>query len=145
MGFVNPVNTSYCLEKLCESNYQKLLKLIPDLFILKDISIGIGRHTTSLHLTVIAVSRYTMTIELTHRFINGKSLLEKPAVLICIYLDLKLAEVLNHHGSSSVAQVFKNPGLSHEIMNYKWRLNYFLQKWLDHCINKEYQFKGLVN
>ena len=86
-----------------------------------------------------------MTIELTHRFINGKTLLEKPAVLICIYLDLKLAEVLNHHGRSSVAQVFKNPGLSHEIMNYKWRLNYFLQKWLDHCINKEYQFKGLVN
>ena len=86
-----------------------------------------------------------MTIELTHRFINGKNLLEKPAVLICIYLDLKLAEVLNHHGRSSVAQVFKNTGLSHEIMNYKWRLNYFLQKWLDHCINKEYQFNRLVN
>jgi len=38
--------------------------------------------------------------------------------------------------------VFKDPGLSREIMNYKWRLNYFLQKWLDHCLKKDYLFSA---
>jgi uncharacterized protein YqiB (DUF1249 family) len=142
MSLVNPVNTSYCLEKICESNYQKLLKLVPDLFILKDTSIGIARHTPTLHLIVIAVAPYTMTIKLTHRFKKEKDLLDEPAVLICIYLDLKLAEVLNHHGRRCVAQAFNTPSLSHEIMDYKWRLNYFLQKWLDHCLSREYQFNS---
>ena len=35
MSFVNPVNKSYCLEQICESNYQKLRKLIPELLTLK--------------------------------------------------------------------------------------------------------------
>jgi len=25
-------------------------------------------------------------------------------------------------------------------MNYKWRLYYFLQKWLDHFLKKDYPF-----
>ncbi|NTV79110.1 MAG: DUF1249 domain-containing protein, partial [Clostridiales bacterium] len=28
------------------------------------------------------------------------------------------------------------------IMDYKWRLNYFLSKWLDHCLQADYQFQN---
>ncbi|TAL49646.1 MAG: DUF1249 domain-containing protein, partial [Methylovulum sp.] len=30
MSLINPVNKSFCLEQICESNYQKLFKLIPN-------------------------------------------------------------------------------------------------------------------
>lgn len=63
-----------------------------------------------------------------------------PEVRIRIYLDAQLAEVLSDHARSSVSHVFKEVGLCREIMNYKWRLNFFLQKWLDHCLTKGYQF-----
>ena len=141
MSFVNPVNKSFCLEQICESNYQKLLKLIPDLLTFKETAIGLAAHNTTLHLKVIERTPYTMTVELSHCF-NKKNLEEflEPAVKIRIYLDAQLAEVISDYVRASVAQVFKDPGLSREIMNYKWRLNYFLQKWLDHCLKKDYQF-----
>lgn len=140
MSFVNPVNKSYCLEQLCESNYQKLLLLIPDLLSLKGSAIGLAAHNTNLHLNVINHTPYTMTVELSHRFNKNLGDFPSPAVHIRLYVDAQLAEVLNDHARASVAHVFKDPSLSKEIMNYKWRLNYFLQKWLDHCLKKHYQF-----
>ena len=86
-----------------------------------------------------------MTVELSHCFIKNPDEFLEPAVKIRLYLDAMLAEVLSDHVRASVAQVFKNPGLSREIMNYKWRLNYFLQKWLDHCLKKDYRFSTMVN
>lgn len=140
MSFINPVNKSYCLEQICESNYQKLLKLIPDLLNLKEKATGHAPHNTTLHITVIASTPYTMTVELSHCFIKNMDEFIEPAVKIRIYQDAQLAEVLSDHVRASVAEVFNNPGLSREIMNYKWRLNYFLQKWLDHCLKKDYHF-----
>jgi len=138
MSFVDPVNKSICLEQVCESNYQKLFKLIPDLMAFQETAIGLAPHHTTLHLEIIERTPYTLTLELSHCF--NKSL--APAVKIRVYLDAQLAEVLNDHARAGVAQVFRDPGLSREIMNYKWRLNYFLQKWLDHCLKKDYLFSA---
>jgi uncharacterized protein YqiB (DUF1249 family) len=139
-GLVNPVNKSLCLEQICESNYQKLFKLIPDLFAFKETAVGVAANNTTLHIKVIERTSYTMTVELSHCFNKNLEEFLEPAVKIRIYLDAQLAEVISDHVRASVAQVFKDPGLSREIMNYKWRLNYFLQKWLDHCLKKDYHF-----
>ena len=53
MSFVNPVNKSICLEQVCESNYQKLFKLIPDLMAFKETAIGLAPHHTTLHLCIL--------------------------------------------------------------------------------------------
>ena len=140
MSYINPVNKSFCLEQLCESNYQKLLKLIPDLLMFKETAIGLAPNNTSLHVAVIESTPYTRTVELSHCFNKNPDEFMEPAVKIRLYLDAQLAEVLSDHVRASVAHVFKDPGSSRDIMNYKWRLNYFLQKWLDHCLKKDYQF-----
>lgn len=141
MSLVNPVNKSLCLEQVCESNYHKLFKLIPDLLSFKKrTAIGLAAHHTMLHLDIIERTPYTMTVELSHCFNKNNAELLAPAVKIRVYLDAQLAEVLSDYARANVTQVFKDPGLSLEIMNYKWRLNYFLQKWLDHCLKKDYLF-----
>jgi len=142
MGFINPVNKSYCLEQICASNYHKLLQLIPDLLAFKDQAIGLAPNKTSLYLDVLEHTPYTMTVELSHCFHKNLDEFLEPAVKIRVYLDAQLAEVLSDHARASVSCVFKDPGMSLEIMNYKWRLNYFLQKWLDHCLNKDYKFSN---
>lgn len=142
MSFINPVNKSFCLEQICESNYQKLFKLIPNLLELKDTAIGLAPQHSALHLKVLEHTVYTMTVELSHCFNKTPDEFLEPAVIIRIYLDAQLAEVLSDHARASVSRVFHDPGLSTEIMNYKWRLNYFLQKWLDHCLKKNYQFSA---
>jgi uncharacterized protein YqiB (DUF1249 family) len=140
MALINPVNKSYLLEQICASNYLKLLKLIPHLFEYKEEAVGETANHSALHLEVIERSPYTMTVELTHRFNRNVEELPTPAVRIRLYLDAELAEVISDHARAAVPLVFKDPGRSRDIMNYKWRLNYFLQKWLDHCLNKNYRF-----
>ena len=85
---------------------------------------------------------YLLQKWLEHCFNKNLDDFLEPAVKIRVYLDAQLAEVLSDHARASVSRVFKDPGLSLEIMNYKWRLNYFLQKWLDHCLNKDYKFSN---
>jgi len=140
MALVNPVNKSICLEQVCASNYLKLFRLIPELTSVVDSAIGLAPHHAALHISIIEKTPYTITVELSHCFSGDLKALFAPAVKIRIYQDAQLAEVLSDHIRGEVAQVFKDAGHSREIMNYKWRLNYFLQKWLDHCLNKGYLF-----
>jgi uncharacterized protein YqiB (DUF1249 family) len=142
MSLVHPVNTSLCLEKLCESNYQKLFSLIPDLCSFKNHATGETASKPALYLKIIDRTDHTITVELTHQFDKDLENLMEPAVKIRIYLDANLVEVLKDHQRPIVSSVYKDPRQSVEIMNYKWRLNYFLQKWIDHCLQTDYEFRS---
>lgn len=140
MSQIRPVNTSLCLEKICESNYQKLFRLIPNLRSFKNSAIGRTANKPALHLDVLERNPYTLTIELSHSFSRPLSELIVPAVKIRVYLDAQLAEVIRDNDRPAVDRVYQDPGRAREIQDYKWRLNYFLEKWLDHCLKTDYQF-----
>lgn len=140
MSRLNLVNTSLCLEKLCESNYQKLFRLIPNLRALHKTAVGRTQNRPALHLDILERNPYTLTIELNHCFDQPLTELTAPAVKIRVYLDAQLAEVIRDHERPAVDRVYQDPGRALEIQEYKWRLNYFLQKWLDHCLKMEYRF-----
>jgi uncharacterized protein YqiB (DUF1249 family) len=141
MARIEPINKSLCLEYLCASNFQKLLRLIPDLASLKQAAAGHARGKPALQLTILEKTPYTLTLQLSHCFPPHKSdPVFEPALKIRVYLDAQLAEVLRDHVRCDAASAIKNPGKSREIMDYKWTLNYFLQKWLDHCLQMRYRF-----
>jgi uncharacterized protein len=140
MSFLNPINKSECLEQVCASNYEKIFRLIPELCAVDGNAIGLAANNTTLHLQIIEQAAYTLTIELSHCFSNKPEELLEPAVRIRIYLDAQLAEVLRDHARPAVNFAVKDIGLCRDILNYKWRLNFFLEKWLDHCLAKNYQF-----
>lgn len=144
MSFLNPINKSHCLEQVCASNYEKLFRLIPELRAFTKTAIGIAPNNITLYLQIIEQTAYTMTIELSHSFLDEPDELLEPAVRVRVYLDAQLAEVLSDHARPTVSRVFQDVGLCREIMNYKWRLNFFLQKWLDHCLANNYQFTDQV-
>jgi len=142
MSQLRPINISLCLEKICESNYQKLFRLIPNLGALDKTAIGNTHNQPSLHLDILERNPYTLTIELSHCFKQQLSDLLAPAVKIRVYLDAQLAEVIRDQDRLAVDRVYQNPGRALEIQEYKWRLNYFLQKWLDYCLKNEYCFSS---
>lgn len=142
MFLLEPVNTSWCLEQICDSNYQKLLQLIPDLTLYEQYALGVTASSQPhLWLKVLERNPYTLTIELSHQFGNLSELM-LPAVKIRVYLDAQLAEVLCDIDRPAVNRVFRDPGNAVAIKQYKWRLNYFLQKWLEFCMKAEYQFQA---
>ena len=135
----DPIDKSFCLEQLCTSNYQKLFKLIPGLPNIQGTATGFAPRQSELHVVLIDRSIYTLTLRLSYCFEKNQLAHAEPDVIVRVYLDAQLAEVLSDHTRERVSQVFK-PESSIAIMNYKWRLNYFLQKWLDLCLSKNYQF-----
>ncbi|MGR9053420.1 MAG: DUF1249 domain-containing protein [Gammaproteobacteria bacterium] len=117
------------------------MKLIPNLPRLGATAVGKAAKNPDLQLTVVERSAHTMTIQLSHCFGQTPQGFMSPDVKVRVYLDAQLAEVLRDCARTDVAKVFQNPGQTVEILNYKWRLNFFLQKWLDHCLQKNYQFQ----
>lgn len=143
MALLEPVNASWCLEQICDSNYQKLLQLIPELTLYDQLAIGDTRSAQPpLVLKILERNPYTITIELSHQFRQGDGLL-LPALKVRLYLDACLAEVLSDNDRPAVKQLYPDPGNFIGIRQYKWRLNYFLQKWLDFCMQAQYTFKSV--
>lgn len=131
-----PRNQSYWLAHLCETNYQKLLRLLPDLHTLEGSTLANMPGKPPLHMELLEKSPHTLTLRLTHHFFGqNEEVLEIPAVQIRIYLDAEVAEALEDHARPSVFATFAHRGSAGEILSYKWRLNYFLSRWLDYCLN----------
>lgn len=141
MSLLNPVNKSFCLHTLCESNYYKLLRLIPGLHRIGESAIASPAGKPTLHFRMIDKTPYTLTLELTHCFGDRMDAFVEPAVKIRAYLDAETAEVLADHNRPQIEHAFKQTERADEIMDYKWTLNYFLEKWLNHCLQLGYRFE----
>ena len=140
MAKVAPLNKSFCLQNICETNYHKLICLIPGLRNIDESAQGFSDGKPMLHMQILEQSPYTKTIQLSYFFENNTEALLEPAVKIRLYFDVCTAEVLRDYKRVEVSKAIADIGLSTDIMDYKWRLNYFLEKWLDHCIKADYTF-----
>jgi uncharacterized protein YqiB (DUF1249 family) len=144
MSKINPVNKFLCLDQVCETNFNKLFQLIPDLISYENNAVGYAGNKPALKLSIIERTPYTLTVELSHCFDSSLNSLFEPAVKIRVYLDAKLVEVMRDHERSHVSRAIRDPGKFDEIMDYKWTLNYFLEKWLNHCLQTDYQFTNKI-
>jgi uncharacterized protein YqiB (DUF1249 family) len=140
MSRFRPRNQSYWLAQLCESNFLKLTELVPDLASLNDRAVAGAQGKPPLHLQVIERSPYTLTLELKHCFEFDDHRVPEPGLCVRVYLDGKCAEVLSSRRQWSSRHARNNgQGLS-EILEEKWCSNYFLQRWLEHCLRRRYRF-----
>ena len=142
MPTINLIDKSFSLEQICETNYHKLIRLIPELSSIKQNAIGYASGKPALHIEIIEKAPYTLTLLLSYCFSMKPENLLEPAVKIRVYLDARLVEVLRDHVRPDVRRAFQDPGQIHDIMDYKWSLNYFLEKWLNHCLQTDYQFRA---
>lgn len=142
MSLFEPIQKSLCLQQLCETNYRKLMQLVPQLLTLEEGISGSAPQKTALHLRIIDRSPYTLTIEFNHHFGQAPALKIEPALKIRVYADAKSVEVLSDQYRPRVHEVFQASAKANAVMDYKFRLNYFLSKWLDHCLLSRYQFQA---
>jgi len=147
MSLLKPINKPCCLHSMCETNYFKLFRLAPNLLYIKDSAVAYANGKPALHLKVIDKTAYTLTLELSHCFEHDTESFFEPAVKIRAYLDAKTAEVLRDHVRSPAVYVLRkySPSHANDLMDYKWSLNYFLEKWLNHCLQSDYQFEKKRN
>ncbi len=139
---LRPVNKPYCLHELCEANYHRLLRLIPTLHQLDDSMTASVNGKPVLFLSLLEKAPYTLILELGHCFDDGIQAYSEPAVKIRVYLDAQTVEVIHDYNRPAINHAFRHyPGIQ-KTLDYKWSLNYFLEKWLHHCLGHGYQFDG---
>lgn len=140
MSVFYPAEKSFWLHKVCEANYRKLTDLVPDLTRIGATATAKAQNKPALHLRLLERSPYTLTLELTHDFARGYEPLAEPAVRIRVCLDSKTAEVLSDACRPFVLDALRDEASARAVLDYKWSLNYFLARWLDHCLSSDYRF-----
>lgn len=138
MSQLNPVNKSFCLQQLYESNYRKLQQLIPQLQTIQSSSLlATTNNKPSLQLQVLEKNRYTLDIQLSYQSqIDIQQPIFEEMLHIRIYLDCKTAEILSKPLGLHAVPPVDYPKAA---LDSKWPANYLLDKWLTHCLYQGYR------
>jgi hypothetical protein len=120
------------LMALYESNYLRLLRLIPEIGRLDGCFRSRVAGDCDLHIDVLERCRYTVTLSLTYHLQTDDGLLIDPDMTIRAYLDGQLAEAM------IVGQKQRHVALRRFVdehrreLDQRWQRNIVLNKWLEY-------------
>jgi uncharacterized protein YqiB (DUF1249 family) len=115
-----------------ESNYLRLLRLIPEIARLDGCFRSRVAGDCDLHVEILERCRYTVTLSLTYHFETDDGLLIDPDMTVRAYLDGRLAEVMaigTTQRHVTLRKLVKEQGRE---LSRRWRRNMVLNKWLDY-------------
>ena len=119
------------LMALYESNFLRLQQLVPDLVRLDGYYRSRVAGDCDLHLEIIERSRYTVTLSLSYFFVEDGVRIADPDMRIRVYLDGRLAEVMQLNGDHRHPELRRLIRTHRHEMNLRWRRNMVLNKWLE--------------
>ena len=123
------------LSEVFETNFKKILRLVPLLPSITDDFIAIKKPSNDLYLICHEKSKYTGTYTLTHRVNSSHGVINRPDIRFKLYFDAKLLEV---------DSICKETRINshHPLINdcsdlaFQLELNVFMLRWLDYCLDK---------
>lgn len=124
------------LMSVYESNYRRLLRLIPEKRVPFDVAVSRSELDHDLHLQVVARDKYTLTLRLTYRFADAEAApVTTPDLLVRLYHDAGLAEAMDHVDHAALPRHAYGQHLADS-----WRRNLLLNKWLDFLLGRGHGF-----
>lgn len=120
------------LMALYESNYLRLLRLIPDLEQLDGCFHSRVAGDCELLVEVLERCRYTVTLSITYLFQNSHGISRDPDLVVRAYLDGRLAEAMRMRGGQRHDALRRLLKLHGSELNIRWRRNIVLNKWLEY-------------
>lgn len=113
------------LMSLYESNYLRLLRLIPELVRLDGCFRSRVAGDCDLYVEILERCRYTVTLSLTYLFDSGNGKIADPDMIVRAYLDGELAESMSHGERHLIAAQCRE-------LSSRWKRNVVLNKWLEY-------------
>ena len=120
------------LMALYESNYLRILRLIPAIDRLDGWFRCRVAGECDLYVEIIERSRYTVPLSLTYHLETDTGLLVDPDMLVRVYLDGQLAEAMaigKQRRTNALRQLVRTHRAE---LDRRWRSNIVLNKWLDY-------------
>ncbi len=120
---------------ICEVNYARLNKLMPDLeeCDMREFQLVWGKHQVQIRFEVEERFVYTTTLQISQQEHNGSSWLESPALVVRLYHDARMAEVICLKRRRQLSGAYPYPNRDMHQPDEKVQLNHYLGEWLSHC------------
>lgn len=118
---------------VCEHNYARLLRLLPDCddaSLAYDFSISQHLH---YRIQILDSSRYTSTVKIAQVNDSIASFM-RPVMDVRLYHDAKMAEVINSQHVGAIKPSYSYPNNKMHQRNEKEMVNRFLAEWLAFCL-----------
>ena len=128
------------LMELYELNYIQLRQLVPDLDAIQAHSVSKVKGALDLHLTVRERCKYTSTLHLTYQFSGEDDCFPAPDIVICMYHDAQVAEVISRGSRRGRRKADYDRFHNQYSIEDKWQANRFLHKWLGYCLYHGHAF-----
>lgn len=119
-----------------ESNYLRLLNLIPELERIDGCYRSRVAGECDLHLEILQRERYTLTMSMTYYFSNETEIVVDPDMLVRVYFDGQLAEAMSlgkDHRQVQFRRLFRAHG---NELGRRWTRNLILNKWLEYLLDQ---------
>ncbi|MBT1450305.1 DUF1249 domain-containing protein [Glaciecola sp. XM2] len=112
-----------------------MLKLLPDCDS-EDLSYEFSISKDLVYkIQIIASTPYTSTLEMSQVSANTPKYLS-PTMVVRLYHDAKVAEVLESQRTAQLQPVYEYPNLNMHQRNEKFLVNVFLAEWLHFCLTQ---------
>ena len=124
------------LMSLYESNYLRLLQLIPELNRLDGYYRSRVAGDCDLHVEILERRRYTVTMSLSYFFYEESVRIADPDMKVLVYLDGQLAESMGFSGERRHAAFGRLMRMHRAELDARWHRNIILNKWLDYLMDQ---------
>ncbi len=124
------------LMAMYESNYLRLLHVIPELERLDGCFRSRVAGDCELYVEILERCRYTVTLSLTYYFENDGERVADPDMTVRAYLDGRLAEAMRLCGDHRHSELRRIAKMHRAELNRRWRRNVVLNKWLEYLTDQ---------
>ena len=115
-----------------ESNYLRLMRLIPELERLDGCFRSRVAGDCELFVDVLERCRYTVTLSLTYFFEGENGRVADPDMTVRAYLDGRQAEAMSLSGNHRHSELRRLAKAHRAELNARWQRNVVLNKWLEY-------------
>jgi uncharacterized protein YqiB (DUF1249 family) len=127
---------------VCDGNYIRLLKLLPDLtpaarreFTLPELGARDRATAQRVVLDVVETFKYTSTVSIVLEVPGLSSVYYRPpAMLVRLYHDANTAEVISYQDERRIRVMYQEDELPRFYPDEKEQVNLFLAEWLALCL-----------
>lgn len=139
-GIKDQAKIFHGLMSLYEENYVRFNQLVCNLDDVSEQSLSRRIGDVDLHLRILERHKYTTTVLLTYRFWCEEGEVSTPDIKIRLYHDTRQAEAIACRRQDRKCSGRFDRNACHSNMQWRWRINHFLFKWLNYCLKSGHGF-----
>lgn len=123
------------MHKVCDHNYARLLRLLPDCDT-QDLNYRFAMSDQlAYQIKIIETSPYTTLLSIG-QLSDALPLFLSPSMKVRLYHDAKMAEVISAENLGTIQPSYPYPNQQMHQPNEKEMINLFLAEWLQFCVQQ---------